>query len=132
MRRARKTTVASGTPIDLEKVAAEQQIKKREEMEKILAAVKAKHREGQVAAMVKKSKGNGMDTTLDHSGGVTRAGGKRLGNPKNKKRIGSGQMDFDKVTGKVDLCYIYRVNSQWGLEYVHKQNMLFFFSNILW
>uniref|UniRef100_G3NGC4 Immunoglobulin like and fibronectin type III domain containing 1, tandem duplicate 1 n=1 Tax=Gasterosteus aculeatus aculeatus TaxID=481459 RepID=G3NGC4_GASAC len=86
MRRARKTTVASGTPIDLEKVAAEQQIKKREEMEKILAAVKAKHREGQVAAMVKKSKGNGMDTTLDHSGGVTRAGGKRLGNPKNKKR----------------------------------------------
>ncbi|XP_062422356.1 immunoglobulin-like and fibronectin type III domain-containing protein 1 [Pungitius pungitius] len=91
MRRARKTTMASGAPIDLEKVAAEQEIKNREEMEKIFAAVKAKHREGQVAAMVKKSKGNGIDTTLDNSGCVMRTGGKPLGNPKNKKRIRSGQ-----------------------------------------
>ncbi|KAM8863493.1 immunoglobulin-like and fibronectin type III domain-containing protein 1 isoform 3-T3 [Spinachia spinachia] len=98
MRRARKTTVASGAPIDLEKIAVEQQIKKREEMEKILAAVKAKHKEGQVAAMDKKSEGNSIDNTLDNSGCATREGGKRLGKPKNKKRMRSGQMDFDKVT----------------------------------
>lgn len=47
MKRARKTTLAGGAQIDLEKVAREQQIKNREEMEKILAAVKARHGEGQ-------------------------------------------------------------------------------------
>lgn len=45
---ARKTTSAGGGRIDLEKVAREQQIKNREAMEKILAAVKAKHEEGQL------------------------------------------------------------------------------------
>uniref|UniRef100_A0A8D0DDP3 Immunoglobulin like and fibronectin type III domain containing 1, tandem duplicate 2 n=1 Tax=Sander lucioperca TaxID=283035 RepID=A0A8D0DDP3_SANLU len=45
---ARKTALAGGPQIDLEKVAKEQQIKNREEMEKILAAVKAKHGEGQL------------------------------------------------------------------------------------
>ncbi|XP_070824971.1 immunoglobulin-like and fibronectin type III domain-containing protein 1 [Chaetodon trifascialis] len=45
---ARKTTLAGGARIDLEKVAREQQIKSREEMEKILASVKAKHKEGQL------------------------------------------------------------------------------------
>nr|XP_046254100.1 immunoglobulin-like and fibronectin type III domain-containing protein 1 [Scatophagus argus] len=45
---ARKTTLAGGARIDLEKVAREQQIKNREEMEKILASVKAKHEEGQL------------------------------------------------------------------------------------
>ncbi|XP_041800845.1 immunoglobulin-like and fibronectin type III domain-containing protein 1 [Chelmon rostratus] len=45
---ARKTTLAGGSQIDLEKVAREQQIKNREEMEKILASVKAKHKEGQL------------------------------------------------------------------------------------
>ncbi|KAA8590791.1 hypothetical protein FQN60_001734 [Etheostoma spectabile] len=47
-KRARKTALAGGAQIDLEKVAREQQIKNREEMEKILAAVKAKHGEGQL------------------------------------------------------------------------------------
>lgn len=37
-----------GKKIDLEKVAREQQIKNQEEMEKILAAVKAKHETGQL------------------------------------------------------------------------------------
>nr|XP_033943528.1 immunoglobulin-like and fibronectin type III domain-containing protein 1 [Pseudochaenichthys georgianus] len=44
--RASKTTLAGGALIDLEKVAREQQIKNQEEVEKILAAVKAKHGEG--------------------------------------------------------------------------------------
>lgn len=45
---ARKTTLARGAQADLERVVREQQIKNREEMEKILASVKAKHKEGQV------------------------------------------------------------------------------------
>ncbi|XP_008277242.1 immunoglobulin-like and fibronectin type III domain-containing protein 1 [Stegastes partitus] len=44
---ARKTTLAGGSRIDLDKVAKEQQIKYRQEMEKILASVKAKHEGGQ-------------------------------------------------------------------------------------
>ncbi|XP_031701632.1 immunoglobulin-like and fibronectin type III domain-containing protein 1 [Anarrhichthys ocellatus] len=115
LKRARKATLASGALIDLEKVAKDQQIKNREEMEKILAAVKAKHREGQVeegksingrdgavtghgknsgaktGAKIKNSKGNGTETKLD-------ASGRLIGDPKSKKRIRSGQMDFDKVT----------------------------------
>ncbi|XP_054464728.1 immunoglobulin-like and fibronectin type III domain-containing protein 1 [Anoplopoma fimbria] len=140
LKRARKTALASGALIDLEKAAKEQQIKSREEMEKILAAVKAKHMEGQVKegksitasgrdgkisavtgtginsgaeadvlseqtgsnkkAKIKNSRGNGTETRLDASGCVTQAGGQRTGDPKNKKRIRSGQGDFDKVTGQ--------------------------------
>ncbi|GLD50096.1 immunoglobulin-like and fibronectin type III domain-containing protein 1 [Lates japonicus] len=43
-KKCRKTTLAGGAQIDLEKVAKEQQIKNSEEMEKILAAVKAKRK----------------------------------------------------------------------------------------
>ncbi|XP_075946349.1 immunoglobulin-like and fibronectin type III domain-containing protein 1 [Anarhichas minor] len=117
LKRARKATLASGALIDLEKVAKEQQIKNREEMEKILAAVKAKHREGHVeegksingrdgavtgpgknsgaktGAKIKNSKGNGTETKLDASGHL-------IGDPKSKKRIRSGQMDFDKIQMK--------------------------------
>uniref|UniRef100_A0A672YVD5 Immunoglobulin like and fibronectin type III domain containing 1, tandem duplicate 3 n=1 Tax=Sphaeramia orbicularis TaxID=375764 RepID=A0A672YVD5_9TELE len=46
-RKLRKTTLARGGGPDLEKAAREQQIKYREEMEKILASVKAKHATGQ-------------------------------------------------------------------------------------
>ncbi|XP_044207407.1 immunoglobulin-like and fibronectin type III domain-containing protein 1 [Thunnus albacares] len=42
-KRTRKTTLGDGAGTDLEKVAKQQQIKNREEMEKILAAIKAKH-----------------------------------------------------------------------------------------
>ncbi|XP_068561293.1 immunoglobulin-like and fibronectin type III domain-containing protein 1 [Cebidichthys violaceus] len=116
LKRARKATLASGALIDLEKVAKEQQIKSRGEMEKILAAVKAKHREGRAeegksisgrdgavtgpdensgaktGAKIKKSKGKGSEAKLD-------ASGRLIGDPESKRRIRSGQMDFDKVTG---------------------------------
>ncbi|XP_069560282.1 immunoglobulin-like and fibronectin type III domain-containing protein 1 [Brachyistius frenatus] len=45
--KARKNTVAGGSTLNLEKVAMEQQIKNQEEMEKILAALKAKQEAGQ-------------------------------------------------------------------------------------
>ncbi|TNN73493.1 Immunoglobulin-like and fibronectin type III domain-containing protein 1 [Liparis tanakae] len=48
LKRSRKSTLASGAAKDLEKAAKEQQMKNREAMEKILAAVKAKHRDGYV------------------------------------------------------------------------------------
>ncbi|XP_027144118.1 immunoglobulin-like and fibronectin type III domain-containing protein 1 isoform X2 [Larimichthys crocea] len=44
---ARKTALTVGARTDLEKVAREQQIKNQEAMERILASVKAKHKEGQ-------------------------------------------------------------------------------------
>ncbi|KAG7221584.1 hypothetical protein INR49_017115 [Caranx melampygus] len=47
-KKPRKATMAGGAQIDLEKVAKEQQIKHRKEMEKILAAVKTKHEGGQL------------------------------------------------------------------------------------
>ncbi|XP_026223408.1 immunoglobulin-like and fibronectin type III domain-containing protein 1 [Anabas testudineus] len=47
-KKLRKTTMAGREQIDLEKVAREQQIKNQKEMEKILAAVKAKHETGQL------------------------------------------------------------------------------------
>ncbi|KAM3618348.1 uncharacterized protein V6R79_019497 [Siganus canaliculatus] len=43
------TRRAAGTKIDLEKIAREQQIRSQKEMEKILASVKAKHKDGQQA-----------------------------------------------------------------------------------
>ncbi|XP_044066299.1 immunoglobulin-like and fibronectin type III domain-containing protein 1 [Siniperca chuatsi] len=59
---ARKTTLAGGARTDLEKVAKEQQIKIREEMEKILAAVKSKHDErldGEINAVTGPGKNSG-------------------------------------------------------------------------
>ncbi|KAK2897384.1 hypothetical protein Q8A73_013764 [Channa argus] len=47
-KKPRKTTIAGGAWVDLEKVAREQQLKHREEMEKILAAVKVGHEAGQL------------------------------------------------------------------------------------
>ena len=159
-KRPRKAAVAGRAQIDLEKVAKEQQIKNQEEMEKILAAVKAKYDEGQVRGESRstdggreaeinaitglgKSAGAGEDkvdaskaTVLsEHTGSkgskgskgsrgskgkakkknprrdgkasksnvpgcVTKTGG--MGDaPENEKSDG---VDFDKVTGKVDLC----------------------------
>uniref|UniRef100_A0A3P8TMU7 Immunoglobulin like and fibronectin type III domain containing 1, tandem duplicate 1 n=1 Tax=Amphiprion percula TaxID=161767 RepID=A0A3P8TMU7_AMPPE len=56
---ARKTTLAGGARIDLEKVAKEQQIKYRQEMEKILASVKAKHDGGQLKEKMTLTTGGG-------------------------------------------------------------------------
>lgn len=145
--------MAGGAQIDLEKVAREQQIKNREEMEKILASVKAKHKEGQLRdkktlttsgrdddigaitgpgkssgavkdesnaartsglseptgskgkAKTKNSRGDGTVTISDDSGCVTKAEEQIIvDGPKSKRHTRCGQADFDKVTGKVDLC----------------------------
>lgn len=119
-------------------------------MEKILAAVKAKHEEGQLQeektlascgkdgemggvtgpgknsgavkdkaakasalsdptgskgkTNVKTSRGDSTEITLDVSRCVTKEVQLVPDDPKNKKHTRSGQADFDKVTGKVDLC----------------------------
>ena len=104
-------------------MAREQQIKNKQEMEKILASIKAKPGEGQlgdgkttggrqpagsqVNATVKNSRGDGTVTTLDGSGCVTKGD-----NPKNKRHARSGQADYDKVTGKVDLCLTIYIHHQ--------------------
>ena len=153
LKRARKPTLAGGAQIDLEKVAREQQIKNREEMEKILAAVKAKHGEGQLKdgttlttsgrdgelsevtepdknggavnnksnaaknnvpseskrskgkAKIKNSRRDGTDIEVDASEHEIQGEAQLRGDDrKNRKHTRSGEADFDKVTGKVDLC----------------------------
>ncbi|XP_029291763.1 immunoglobulin-like and fibronectin type III domain-containing protein 1 [Cottoperca gobio] len=111
--RPRKTTVGGGAQIDLEEVAREQQIKNREEMEKIFAAVKEKHGEGQLKgektlttsgrdgeiSAVGGPGRDGTETKLEVSGCVTQEGVKlTVDRPKKKKHTRSGQEDFDKVT----------------------------------
>ncbi|KAL3064611.1 hypothetical protein OYC64_000789 [Pagothenia borchgrevinki] len=73
--RASKTTLAGGAPIDLEKVAREQQIKNQEEVEKILAAVKAKHGEGALKeGRILTTGRDGEITTVNGLGQNSRAG----------------------------------------------------------
>ncbi|XP_033982266.1 LOW QUALITY PROTEIN: immunoglobulin-like and fibronectin type III domain-containing protein 1 [Trematomus bernacchii] len=73
--RASKTTLAGGAPIDLEKVAREQQIKNQEEVEKILAAVKAKHGEGALkGGRILTTGRDGEITTINGLGQNSRAG----------------------------------------------------------
>lgn len=56
-------------------------------------------------ATIKSSRGDGTGTNLDVSGCVTEAEVQLiLDDPKNKTHTRSGQADFDKVTGKVNLC----------------------------
>uniref|UniRef100_A0A4W6DDZ4 Immunoglobulin like and fibronectin type III domain containing 1, tandem duplicate 3 n=1 Tax=Lates calcarifer TaxID=8187 RepID=A0A4W6DDZ4_LATCA len=78
-KKPRKTTLAGGAQIDLEKVAKEQQIKNSEEMEKILAAIKAKHQPGQL-------KGEKILTAGGRDGEITSVNGlgKNAGVVKNK------------------------------------------------
>ncbi|XP_040908463.1 immunoglobulin-like and fibronectin type III domain-containing protein 1 [Toxotes jaculatrix] len=78
-KKLRKTTLAGGAWTELEKVAKEQQIKNREEMEKILAAVKAKHEAGQL-------KGEETLTTGGRHGEITAVTelGKKAGDVKDK------------------------------------------------
>ncbi|XP_070765961.1 immunoglobulin-like and fibronectin type III domain-containing protein 1 [Enoplosus armatus] len=116
---ARKTTLAGGTRTDLEKVAKEQQIKIQEEMEKILATVKAKHEDGQLKEQ-KTLTTSGRDGEISavngpgkNSGAVkdkpNAAEASALSDPTGskekaniKKSRGGGtvtsQADFDKVT----------------------------------
>ncbi|XP_034066740.1 immunoglobulin-like and fibronectin type III domain-containing protein 1 [Gymnodraco acuticeps] len=73
--RASKTTLAGGAPIDLEKVAREQQMKNQEEVEKILAAVKAKHGEGALKeGRILTTGRDGEITTVNGLGQNSRAG----------------------------------------------------------
>ncbi|KAK5924025.1 hypothetical protein CgunFtcFv8_000941 [Champsocephalus gunnari] len=73
--RASKTTLAGGAPIDLEKVAREQQIKNQEEVEKILASVKAKHGEGALKeGRILTTGRDGEITTVNGLGQNSRAG----------------------------------------------------------
>ncbi|KAK5863891.1 hypothetical protein PBY51_000883 [Eleginops maclovinus] len=73
--RAGKTTLAGGAQIDLEKVARERQIKNREEMEKILAAVKAKQGEGALKERMTLTTGrDGEITTVNGLGQNNGAG----------------------------------------------------------
>lgn len=148
-KKPRKTTLAGGARIDLEKVAKEQQIKHRQEMEKILAAVKTKHGAGQLRggktlstdgedgemaavnglsenagavkadsakarvppepagskgrANISNTRGGGTVSKSDASGCVAKTVRAEEGQ-ESIKHIHAGQVDFDKVTGKVDLC----------------------------
>lgn len=150
-KKLRKTTLAGGARIDLERVAKEQQIKHREEMEKILAAVKTKHEGGQLRggktlstdgedgemtavnglsenagavkgeadaakarvpsepagskgrANISNTRGGGTVSKSDASGCVAKTVRADEGQ-ESVKHIQAGQVDFDKVTGKVDLC----------------------------
>uniref|UniRef100_A0A3B4X112 Ig-like domain-containing protein n=1 Tax=Seriola lalandi dorsalis TaxID=1841481 RepID=A0A3B4X112_SERLL len=157
-KKPRKTTSASGAQIELEKVAKQQQIKYREEMEMILAVVKTKHEAGELKgektlttggrageitavtglgenagavkdepdasvlskpteskekAKLKNSRGDGTVSKLDVSGCVTKTEVQVIADDsKNKKHTKSGQVDFDKVTGKVDLCLTMHFNHQ--------------------
>ncbi|XP_038577763.1 immunoglobulin-like and fibronectin type III domain-containing protein 1 [Micropterus salmoides] len=92
------TTLAGGARIDLEKVAKEQQIKVREEMEKILAAVKAKHEEGQLQEE-KTLASCGKDGEM---GGVT-GPGKNSGAVKDKAAKASALSDPTGSKGKTNV-----------------------------
>lgn len=102
---ARKTTVAGGARIDLEEVAREQQIRIRKQMEEILASVKAKQ-EGQPGD-VKTLPTGGRNGDINAISGAedTEDGEMKLFNDRmHQKHSRSGGADFNKVTGKVDLC----------------------------
>ncbi|XP_041860180.1 immunoglobulin-like and fibronectin type III domain-containing protein 1 [Melanotaenia boesemani] len=81
-RTLRKITLAGGIKADLEKVAKEQQKKNREEIEKILEAVKAKHAAGQlkegIALTCNGEDWNGMDKTGKTKCNISKEDGKAL------------------------------------------------------
>ncbi|XP_051805285.1 immunoglobulin-like and fibronectin type III domain-containing protein 1 [Acanthochromis polyacanthus] len=110
---ARKTTLAGGARIDLEKVAKEQQIKYRQEMEKILASVKAKHDGGQPKEKMALTTGGGDGKKSEISEPDKNAGGKkgksdtakasaqRKGKTKTKNSKGDGTASKLDVSGCV-------------------------------
>ncbi|KAM8754346.1 immunoglobulin-like and fibronectin type III domain-containing protein 1 isoform 2-T3 [Acanthopagrus schlegelii] len=93
---ARKTTLAGGSRVDLEKVAREQQMKNREEIERILASVKAKHGEGQLrdGTTITTSGSDGEISAITGSGKSNRAGKDKTrgsgGNSKSRNLKGDG------------------------------------------
>lgn len=99
---ARKTTLAGGARIDLEKAAQEQQIKIREQMEEIVASVKAKQ-EGQLGVTLPTC---GRDGEINTISGISQSSAGRsaknaevqltVDDPMHKKRNRSVLADFKK------------------------------------
>lgn len=87
--------MAGGAQIDLEKVAKEQQIKNSEEMEKILAAIKAKHQPGQL-------KGEKILTAGGRDGEITSVNGlgKNAGVVKNKPDAANASVQSELTGSK--------------------------------
>lgn len=87
---ARKTSLAGGARVDLEKAAQQQQIKLQEQMERILTSVKATHEGGH--ARENNREAAGERTTTGGTGGEQRA------------RIRSSQTELNRQAGTVHLC----------------------------
>lgn len=107
---ARKSTLAGGAHINLEKVAREQQIKNRKQMEEILTSLKAKHGDqvgDQKSLPTTGESGINAINGLDHSSETDSAAkdGPKLtvNDPTDQKQGRCGPGEFNKVTGKVDL-----------------------------
>ncbi|XP_069382099.1 immunoglobulin-like and fibronectin type III domain-containing protein 1 [Paralichthys olivaceus] len=86
-KKPRRTAVAGGAQIDLDKVAKEQQMKNQEEMEKILAAVKEKYDEGQLKGQSRSTNGGrdaGRDIGRDAEINAVTGLGKNAGAVKDK------------------------------------------------
>lgn len=87
---ARKTMLAGGARIDLEKVAQEQQIKIRKQMEEILASVTAKQ-EGQLGVVL---------STCERDGEVNRISGTRQGSVARSAKYAQVQPTVDDPVHK--------------------------------
>ncbi|XP_026187316.1 immunoglobulin-like and fibronectin type III domain-containing protein 1 [Mastacembelus armatus] len=100
-KKPRKTTVARGVWTDLEKVAKEQQIKNQEEMEKILAAVKAKYK----AEQLKEGnilKNRGRDGEITAVTGPGKNTGAVKGNPDTANSSAPSEPNQSKEKAKIN------------------------------
>lgn len=87
---ARKTTLAGGARIELEKVAQEQQMKLRQQMEESLASVRAKQ-EGQLGVTL---------PTCERDGEVNTVSGTRQSSVATSAKHTQGQPTVDEPTHK--------------------------------
>ncbi|CAK6957561.1 immunoglobulin-like and fibronectin type III domain-containing protein 1 [Scomber scombrus] len=94
-KKTRKTASADGAETDLEKVAKQQQIKNREEMEKILAAMKAKHEAEQLTGE-KPLTACGRDSEIIALTGP----GKNSGAVKDKPDAAKARASFEEQGGR--------------------------------
>ncbi|XP_062283109.1 immunoglobulin-like and fibronectin type III domain-containing protein 1 [Scomber scombrus] len=94
-KKTRKTASADGAETDLEKVAKQQQIKNREEMEKILAAMKAKH-EAEQPTGEKPLTACGRDSEIIALTGP----GKNSGAVKDKPDAAKARASFEEQGGR--------------------------------
>lgn len=91
---ARKTSLAGGARVDLEKAAQQQQIKLQEQMEWILTSVKATH-EGGHTGHNKRAASSDRNHNVNTTRGTS---------PEHQGHIRCAQTEMSKVTGKVHLC----------------------------